>query len=307
VKKLADAINNKFLQSRGEIKLSTEVIKVNAEKKYITDSEGENYYYKNLVWAADIKTFYNITETGDLSQKLVNEFLSTRKEYSESRGGDSVFTVYIEVDEPIESFREIAHGHFFYTPSKEGLGKIHREELDSIIANYDKLSRSDILEWLDRFTELNTYEISVPGLKDPALVPDGKTGLIISLLTEYDLFKKIEDDGWYKEFKKEFEDRIVKVISDSVYPVLKEKLIRKFSFSPLSIERRVGSSDGAIVGWTFERPVPVVNKIQISDKSVFTPFPDIFQAGQWVYSPAGVPMSILTGRLAADKILKKKD
>ena len=79
-----------------------------------------------------------------------------------------------------------------------------------------------------------------------------------------------------------------------------------FSFSPLSIEARVGSSEGAIVGWTFEKPVPVVNKIQISDRSVYTPIPSIYQAGQWVYSPAGVPMSILTGRLAADKINKKK-
>jgi phytoene dehydrogenase-like protein len=307
VKKLAGVISDKYLKSGGELKLSTEVIKVNAVDKYITDDEGNTYYYNNLIWAADIKKFYNITETAGLSKQLVNEFLTKREKLSQSRGGDSVFTVFIEVDEPLESFREIAHGHFFYTPSKEGLGKTHREELAGIIENYDKLSRSDILEWLDRFTELNTYEISVPGLKDPDLVPDGKTGLIISLLSEYDLFKKIEDDGWYKEFKKEFEDRIIRVISDSVYPVLKEKLIRKFSFSPLSIERRVGSSDGAIVGWTFEKPVPVVNKIQISDKSVFTPFPDIFQAGQWVYSPAGVPMSILTGRLAADKILKKKD
>jgi hypothetical protein len=51
--------------------------------------------------------------------------------------------------------------------------------------------------------------------------------------------------------------------------------------------------------------MPVINKIQISDRSVLTPIPEIYQAGQWAYSPAGVPMSILTGKLAADKILKK--
>jgi uncharacterized protein with NAD-binding domain and iron-sulfur cluster len=52
--------------------------------------------------------------------------------------------------------------------------------------------------------------------------------------------------------------------------------------------------------------MPVVNKIQYSDRSVYTPFPNIFQAGQWVYSPAGVPMSILTGKLAADKAIRQK-
>jgi len=152
---------------------------------------------------------------------------------------------------------------------------------------------------------LNTYEISIPGLKDPNLVPEGKTGLIISLLTEYDLFDKIREAGWYDEFKTEFEIRVIRVISESLYPMLKNKIIKRFSFSPLSIRDRVGSSEGAIVGWSFTQPVPVVNKIQISDRSVFTPIPGIYQAGQWAYSPAGVPMSILTGKLAADKILKK--
>ena len=35
-----------------------------------------------------------------------------------NRGGDSVFSLFLEVDEPLESFRKIANGHFFYTPSK---------------------------------------------------------------------------------------------------------------------------------------------------------------------------------------------
>ena len=87
--------------------------------------------------------------------------------------------------------------------------------------------------------------------------------------------------------------------------MLKEKIIARFSFTPLSIENRIGSSEGAIVGWSFEKSMPVVNKIQFSDRSVLTPIPSIYQAGQWAYSPAGVPMSILTGKLAADRIIKK--
>jgi phytoene dehydrogenase-like protein len=87
--------------------------------------------------------------------------------------------------------------------------------------------------------------------------------------------------------------------------MLKDKIITRFSFTPLSIENRIGSSEGGITGWAFQKDMPVVNKIQISDHSVFTPVPSIFQAGQWAYSPAGVPMSILTGKLAADKVIKK--
>jgi phytoene dehydrogenase-like protein len=87
--------------------------------------------------------------------------------------------------------------------------------------------------------------------------------------------------------------------------MLKDKIITRFSFTPLSIENRVGSSEGAIVGWSFQKYMPVINKIQNSARSVLTPIPSIYKAGQWAYSPAGVPMSILTGKLAADKALKK--
>jgi phytoene dehydrogenase-like protein len=85
--------------------------------------------------------------------------------------------------------------------------------------------------------------------------------------------------------------------------MLKEKVTARFSFSPLSYEKRVGSSEGAITGWSFREPVPVVNKIMSANRAVVTPIPSIFQAGQWTYSPAGVPMSVLTGKLAALSIL----
>ena len=210
-----------------------------------------------------------------------------------NRGGDSVFSLFLEVDEPLESFRKIAHGHFFYTPSKLGLGETHREELNYLLSNFEKVEKEQILTWLDKFTRLNTYEISIPGLKDPELVPPGKTGIIISFLAEYDLFNKIQKAGWLDEFISELENRVLSVISDSVYPMLKDKIIARFSFTPLSIENRVGSSEGAITGWSFQKSMPVINKIQISDRSVLTPIPSIYQAGQWAYSPAGVPMSIL--------------
>ena len=87
--------------------------------------------------------------------------------------------------------------------------------------------------------------------------------------------------------------------------MLKTKIIHRFSFSPLSYANRIASSEGAIVGWEFTDDMPVINKIQIADRSVKTPFPNIFQAGQWAYSPAGVPMSILTGKIATNKVLKQ--
>lgn len=305
VGKLEDALRNKIAEQGGEILTDTEIAGVKAGKNILTDRNNITYEYGKLIWAADLKTLYRITETEGLPQSVKAMSEDARNKFFKNRGGDSVFSLFVEVDEPLENFRKIAHGHFFYTPSKIGLGETHRTELDDLISNFGNVDKQQIMAWLDKFTRLNTYEISVPGLKDPELVPPGKTGLIISFLAEYDLFKKIREAGWLDEFIPELENRVLGVISDSVYPMLKDKIITHFSFSPLSIENRVGSSEGAITGWAFRESMPVINKIQNSGGSVFTPMPAIYQAGQWAYSPAGVPMSILTGKLAADQVLKK--
>jgi phytoene dehydrogenase-like protein len=305
VGKLPEALKNNILEWGGEIRTETRIVQVAATQRLLKDQNNTTYQYGSLIWAADLKTLYQITDTEDLSPRITKAFNTSKAMMLKNRGGDSVFSLFLGVDEPLESFREIANGHFFYTPSKTGLGETRGEELDDLLSRFDDMDKTQILAWLDKFTRLNTYEISVPGLKDPDLVPHGKTGLIVSFLAEYDLFRLVQQAGWLDEFVSELEDRILRVISDSVYPMLKDKIILRFSFSPLSIENRVGSSEGAITGWSFQKNMPAVNKIQSSARSVQTPLPSVYQAGQWAYSPAGVPMSILTGKLAADKALKK--
>jgi phytoene dehydrogenase-like protein len=305
VGKLPEVIRNKISECGGEIKTETKITEVLADKFLVKDQNNISYQYDNLIWAADLKTLYKITATEGLLPKIKTAFEKSKKMMLKNRGCDSVFSIFLGVDEPLESFRKIANGHFFYTPSKIGLGNTHRGELDHLLNNFELTEKDQILAWMDKFTRLNTYEISIPGLKDRDLVPPGKTGIIISFLAEYDLFNLIQKAGWYDDFIRELEDRVLRVISDSVYPMLKDKIITRFSFSPLSIEKRTGSSEGAIVGWSFQKSMPVINKIQYSDCSVRTPVPSIYQAGQWAYSPAGVPMSILTGKLAADKVFKE--
>ena len=303
VGKLVHAVEERFLELGGMLQRETAITRVMPQEKFVTDQNNNDYFYENLIWAADLKTLYRIADTEGLSAKVRKKFEKQKSSLMERRGGDSVFTLYLEVNEPPEKFMEISHGHFFYTPSKQGLGETHWSELKTLLAEGAAGDKSRILSWLDKFISLNTFEISIPSLRDPALAPEGKTGLIVSVLAEYDLFKSVDEAGWYKEFIIETENRIIKVLSGSVYPMLNDKIISRFSFSPLSYERRVGSSEGAITGWSFTEPVPVVNKIQLASRAVLTPIPSIYQAGQWTYSPAGVPMSILTGKLAAKRIL----
>ncbi|MBN1940536.1 MAG: NAD(P)/FAD-dependent oxidoreductase [Candidatus Aminicenantes bacterium] len=304
--KLAEALVQKTKDSGGDIRTEVKIIEVAAGRRLVKDQNGGEYAYDNLVWAADLKTFHRLVDTKGLPSRVRDAFERKKSEMLGRRGGDSVYTLFLEIDEPLETFKAISNGHFFYTPSKRGLGRVHREELDRLLHHWDEVDRGRILAWMDDFTKFNTYEISIPGLKDPDSVPPGQTGLIVSFLAEYDLFDKALKSGWVDEFNAELEARVLNVLGDSVYPMLKDKEIRRFSFSPLDIERRIGSSEGAITGWSFQDPVPVINKIQKAARSVLTPIPSIYQAGQWAYSPAGVPMSILTGKIATDKILKKK-
>jgi phytoene dehydrogenase-like protein len=182
------------------------------------------------------------------------------------------------------------------------LGETHLSELKTLLAKGQSASKKEIKAWVETYCNLSTYEISIPSLRDKNLSPEGKTSLIISFLFEYDLVRLVHDAGWYDEFKLLVEENMIKTLDRTLFNGLLEEPELQFSFSPLSIENQFGNSEGGITGWTLEQPSPVVNKLKKIASSVKTAIPDIFQCGQWAYSPAGIPTAILTGWYAADAI-----
>jgi phytoene dehydrogenase-like protein len=73
----------------------------------------------------------------------------------------------------------------------------------------------------------------------------------------------------------------------------------------MTIERRTGSKQGAITGWAFTNPnMPSENRFKTMGKSIRTPIRDVLQCGQWTFSPSGVPISVMTGKMAADAVIK---
>jgi len=121
------------------------------------------------------------------------------------------------------------------------------------------------------------------------------------------LAKKIDEFGWTEELKIYMEQLSIEILDESIFPSLKKKVSGQFSSSPLTIERLTGNTEGGITGWAFTNPyIPAVSKTLKVSQSVNTPFPSVFQAGQWSYSPSGLPIAILTGKLAADRVLKNK-
>ena len=78
-------------------------------------------------------------------------------------------------------------------------------------------------------------------------------------------------------------------------------MIDYFVSTPLTLARLTGNSDGAITGWSFTNSfIPAVSSWPRIARSIDTPIPNVLPAGQWIFSPSGLPISILTGKLAAD-------
>ena len=77
--KLAEALEKRFLECGGEIMRETTIERVMAFEKRVTDQNNVDYLYQNLVWAADLKTFYRITGTEGLSGKIQTNFEKVEK------------------------------------------------------------------------------------------------------------------------------------------------------------------------------------------------------------------------------------
>jgi phytoene dehydrogenase-like protein len=303
---LPKAMVRKIIEWDGKIQTDTEIIEVNPSEKIVKDRDGNTYSFDSLIWSADLKTLYEILETHGLDEKFSTKISEQKELLHSKRGCDSVCSLFVGVDMPLETFHSISNGHFFYTPSRQGLGEVHWSELDSLIENFESKSKDEVLQWLDKYCQLTTYEISIPAFRDPALTPEGKTGLEISMLFEYDLVKKVEDTGWYDEFRTEIQKRMLDALSNTLYPGLKEKVLFQSLSTPIEIAKIAGTSEGAIVGWSYLSPVPVVHELRKIPSSVKTPIPNVYQAGQWAYSPAGIPTAIITGWNAAKNVMKTK-
>ncbi|MBN2045366.1 MAG: NAD(P)/FAD-dependent oxidoreductase [Anaerolineales bacterium] len=283
----------------GEIRNKVLITKVDPEKKLVTTSEGDTLEYQQLIWAADLKALYRSIDPASLQDNQIKSAFKKRwTEIEDKTGNDSIFTLFLGVDLDKSYFAGIASEHLFYTASKKG-----ESAAGPLPIGKDK---ETVKQWLADFLSLTTYEIACPVLRDVSMAPEGKTGLVISVLFDYQLTKYIQESGWYEEFKAYAETCMIKTLSESIYPGIAGAIVQQFSSTPLTMEKISGNTHGAITGWAFSnRPMPAESRLPKIFSATKTPIPGIFQAGQWTYSPSGLPISILTGKLAADSVIKE--
>ena len=290
----------KFITDHGgTIATGRAILTLDPVTKEITSSD-RTYHYQAVIWAADMKALYQSLDLSSLADQDQRLNIDRQKDrVNKAVAGDSIFTLYLEVGQEAAYFQKKIGPHLFYTADKSGL---------SSLSPLKSCDRQALEDWIQSYLVLTTYEISVPAVRDASLAPAGKSGLIVSTLMDYSLVKEVAAQGWYEDFKILCQEAMIKVLKQSLFADLTIEKVQ--SSSPLTIERLTGNAQGGITGWAFtNEDIPATSDFPRIKDSVETPIPQVYQAGQWTFSPSGLPISILTGKLAADVVeegLKKK-
>ena len=299
---IINGIRDYILSKGGTIKTDHEVDKIDISNQIAFHKENP-YPYDALLWCGDLNAMYRSVDHTEIN------YQETKQKLASAKGNDSLYQMYVTVDLPKEYFKDKFSGHIFYMPTAEGLSKLKLSD-QSLMKNLESLDADEkkkaLAQWLTDFAQYTTYEISVPVVRDPSLAPEGKSAVIISTLFNYDLSKYIQKEGLYDLLKKHLSESIVNVLEDTLLSGWKSKIIRYFEATPLTIESRLNNTGGAITGWSFSGSIPVEHKLFRIARSIQTPFPNVFQSSHWSFSPSGFPTSIVTAKIAANKINRLK-
>ncbi|MCY1153401.1 MAG: FAD-dependent oxidoreductase [Sphaerochaetaceae bacterium] len=306
-KSLIEALENYIISNNGKIIKNTEIKEINIKDKTVK-SNNKTFEYDKLIWAADLKTLYNIVNIEGATSLNLKEYNKKLNAIKTSHGNDSIYTLYLTTDIEKGYYKDKCSEHTFFTPSIEGLSSMEMDEKELLktLENNPKDKIKILDSWLKDFSKKTTYEISIPVLRDTTLAPNGKSALIISMVFDYDLTLWLEKNNLYKQFKEKLNTYVIECLTETLLPNLKDKIIDSFSSSPLTIQKLLNNSEGAITGWSFTKEIPVESRMKKMGKAIITPFDDIIQTGHWVFSPSGMPTSIIIGKLAADRIVRKK-
>lgn len=288
----------------GDILNGQEVVHIDPFEKSVRLKEGQEFTYDEMIWAADSNLLYRCLDAVSWKDShLKSEVLKRQEFLSTMKGADSVLSIYIVSDQSPEVFKPVSGPHVFYTPSSKGLSGIRLSDLKDEQGRFTD-DKERIYSWLNEYVRQNTFEISIPSLRDSELSPQGETALIVSILLDYGLVRHMAGIDSHENLKAKVTEMVISQL-DGYFKDFSGHVIKTSVTTPLSIERKTNNTQGSLTGWSFaNNPFPAEFRFLKVSKSVNTPIRSIKQAGQWAFNPAGVPVAILTGKLAADAVIR---
>jgi len=299
---MIDELERVVLSHGNTILHQQEVVSIDVNNRSVS-TQSDTYSYDELIWAADTKWMYQSIDLESLSSKDKNAVLKKQNFLADKLGADSILGVNYLLDIDPKQFKDSSGPHAFYTPDRIGLAHVRLQDIQDKYGQFTK-DQEKLFEWVKTYLRTNTFEVSIPALRDDTLAPKGKTGLMASILFDYHLAKHIADTCDFKAFKQLLIDEFTKILSAYI-PISSKNTLKALTFTPLTIYARTNNTQGSATGWSFaNKHFPVEYRFTRVSQSVKTPMPHITQAGQWTFNPAGVPVAILTAKLAADAVEK---
>lgn len=283
VRAMPDALAGYTEAGGGEIRLRAKVEQVllhAGRAAGVRLASGEEIAAGCVIAAGDLRqTLLELLPAGSLPAEMERAVRAAR--YSHT-----AVNVYLGLDLPPEALPFEHYGHVYYLPDLQG------------ISAEDRRSRPDYFLHVPQ-------ELSIPCLHAPHLAPPGKTGLIVSCMTNWHYGGGWGQPGAAYEALKERATRDLLVSLGRVVPGLEDHIELVSTGTPRTIVAQTLNTEGAIMGWAWEKGAGLQRGSFLQMRgSVHTPVPGLLVAGHWAWSPGGSPIAALTARLAANEALK---
>ncbi|MGA1865352.1 MAG: phytoene desaturase family protein [bacterium] len=241
---------------------------INSHAVYIMNSSGETFDIgRHLVSNIDVL---------DLFQKridkryLLSNFCSKLKRLNIS---SSFFIVYIGTGFDFRKFSEYSSIGYFPTYNMENVCFSYTGE--------------------NSIGELN-LGIAVPSIDDPDLAPPGKNTMIIHLPVG------TKNPALMEKEKGKIADNLIRQC-EGLFPGISKKIDTLAIATPLTLERISGNHLGSAYGWEHSPArMRLMNEINF-------PFKNMSIVGHWARLGGGVIPAMLTGYLAARKIVEREN
>ena len=138
---------------------------------------------------------------------------------------------------------------------------------------------------------------------EPSFAPSGKSVIIVYFLADYEWWKELHNDQGLAAYKVE-KERLAQQILERIeqqYPELKGKIRNIDVTTPLTHERYCGAYKGS---WMSFGITPKGKQLMHNGK--IKGLKNLYMAGQWLIPSGGLPIAVITGKWAIQRICKQE-
>jgi prolycopene isomerase len=281
-------------KGRGEIRLKTEVIKIQVEKGNVLGvilKDGTKIDSASVISNADYKTTF---------LKLMDRHAVPSawfKAVSNARQTGSVFQVCLGIDTrkaDLSAFKKATR--LIYRRNGENGQK--RETINWNVQEIDPNALAS-----------QELEVSLWGEDWEMVSSEGKASIVIRAEAEYSHFSKYRSitsrrSPEYQAYKVRLARALIGEIKNLI-PGIENAILVMDVATPLTFEDQGGRSEGAVAGWSWDYQN---FKDEQSKELIRTPIKGLYMAGYQAFSAlfmGGIPTAMESGKRAAEAVLKE--